>query len=398
MDVSSWAGLALPLLTGAGLVAIAALVARTGWEHVHNRLFSALYLLSGVKSWTDGLRAAAQGQSWAERFHAASPLFPGSEFWGSLGALCLIAELPLLLLFASHFPRAAPWVARHPGRVVALAIAAAVLAAAYLRPPPLALGFLAGRGVVIVALGLVATAVTISVVAILARTLARTRNPIERSQAGYVLAGWTPSFAVTWLFTGLTLKFLVDRNLSTLAWENPIQEYVSPVLELVAAAFVAYAILKFRLLGIELQVKGGVKYIVMTATVGGILFLVVTYVENFVLQAQFFSFAGPQVAAVLSGITSLLLFRPVERIAEIITNRLFPGTAGERAAYNAHRSADIYLAQVTQALSDGKLSDREWRMLHRLRDELKLTGEEAVVLEERAERMAGVDVAGLGRA
>ena len=39
-DPAAVAALALPSLAGVGLVALAVVVARTGWAHAHNRIFA----------------------------------------------------------------------------------------------------------------------------------------------------------------------------------------------------------------------------------------------------------------------------------------------------------------------------------------------------------------------
>jgi hypothetical protein len=404
--LADWLALLLPVLIGVGLIGIAALVAKTGWEHRHNRFFSGLYLLSGIKSASEGLLAQttdAQGQAvfFAERFHTAAPLFPGAAQWFYANAVCTAFMIPLLLLFVLNFPRPAAWVLRHPKGQLALLLPSPLLAVTLIYT-----GLTQGpdtQVLVSTVFNNVATALTIAALALLVRTR-KAAHAIERKQAGYILLGFLPGFLVTWVITALAdagfllgggqnavLQALVDQV------QSDVLRYVSPILEFAAAALVAFAILKYRILSFELQVKGGMKYIVMSVIVGTVLFLLNTYVGNFILQGQVFSFAGPSGSAVLSGIFTILMFKPVEKLSAKATDRLFPDTARDPKAYARRRAQEIYQAQTTHVLRDGHMSDREWAFLHALRDQLGLPEGEARAIEEQVERELGVDDARLGR-
>src|SRR5207249_3965495 len=109
MNGAETAALTLPILCGLGLAGIAVLVARTGWQHRHNRLFASLYLLSGINSIAQGLLSPALTESGAplflpggapaasaDLFHALAPAFPGQVPWLVASLLCGLLMLPLL--------------------------------------------------------------------------------------------------------------------------------------------------------------------------------------------------------------------------------------------------------------------------------------------------------------
>lgn len=395
--------LVLPLATGVGLVALASLVAKTGWMHPHNRLFSALYLLSGLKSMADGLTATVTERDgahyWADQFHASAPLFPNAHRWQQFTALAAFWMLPLLALLVSRFPKPAGWTQRWP-RLQWLAFVPAVgfTVALFARPA----WFFEGDQPGSFALSFLAVLVTLAAVYLLLRARQAAANSVERKQATYLLIGFVPSFAATWLITGLV--FLIVRALhagdlatvqALVRVYDPLSHYASPLLELAAAGFVAYAILKYRLLAVELKVKGGVKYGVMTFTVGATIFLLNTYITNFVLQAKVFAWAGAEGSAVITGIVGMLLFKPVERFGGYVTDRLFPDTAN-KATYAQTRGREIYLSQLTHIIRDAQVTDKEWDLLRRLRRELHLDAATARAVEQEAEREMGVDIPDLG--
>lgn len=389
-DAAAVAALALPAVTGLGLVALAAIVARTGWAHVHNRLFAALYTLSGVKSVADGLTAAAGPgmDAWADGFHASSPLFPEAATWNGIDAGCSFLMLPLLALFVSRFPHPAAWTVAHPRRQLLPFLLTVVLAALDVWPPKSSAPWV-NLPWLLVASAVAGTAVTIFAVVMLVRAR-RTATPVELRQTRYMLAGFLPSFAATWIITLLLGWYGTTGSPEALAGIVWTQSYVSPVIELAAAALVAYAILKYRVLAVELRVKGGVKYAIMTVTVSGVLFLVATYVGNFVLQNRLFSFAGPQGSAILAGLGGMVLFKPVEKVAARLSDRLFPEAAGPRALYDRRRAREIYLAEVTQVARDGQLTPGERRLLRRLQEELGLDAPTAREVEDEAQRTLGI--------
>ncbi|MEK6985047.1 MAG: hypothetical protein AABX89_01520 [Candidatus Thermoplasmatota archaeon] len=380
-------GVALPVLVGVVLMGLAVVVVRHGKLHRYNMHFAALYFLSGIKSISEGLTPVADG------FHAAAPLFPKALFWVIQAAFCSLVMLPLIFLFVASFPRPVAWLARRPA-LGALAFLPSLLMAALLIArlvDPIRYGTLFVHAAT--AFNLLGVAVSAIGLVLILRTRTHSSDPIERSQALYVVLGFLPSFVVGWLITGLQLApvaGLVAPDRFALLLDN-LLHFVSPVLELLAAGLVAFAILKYNILGISPKFKFGVK----SFAVGFLLvvaFLLTQFVENVVLQGQLFSFAGDYGSFLLSGITGLVLFKPIEMLSNKVSDRLLPKE--EDAPSN--RAADIYHAQATHILRDGNVSDREWAFLRSLRDQLGLSEAQARRIEEEVERSLGVDDARTG--
>lgn len=360
---------ALPIAVGLALWAVAALVLRHGADRSAHRTFAALYLLSGTKSLAEGLRGMADG------LHAQAALFPDGRAWAVVGAACGLAMPAVLVRFVRAFPRplrGPSWLGWLPLGVSAIF---AVLLFAPVRPPyqPVARAF-----------DLYAAGCTVWAAAMLARARRRTEDPLERRQTSILLLGLLPAFALTWVL-------LVAGLASDAATATVVVAYLSPALELLACLAVAYALLKYRLLGFELRVKGGMKYVAMTFLTGAILFLASTYVQNYILQDRVFAFAGKDGTAVLTGITGMLLFKPIERLSNRITDRLFPDAAASPEAYARRRAREVYHAQVAHVLRDRAVTDREWAFLRKLRAELGLTEAEAAAVEQEVERLLKVD-------
>ena len=365
----------LPAFVGSALVALSVFVFRSGRGRVDNLCFSALYAVSGLKSLSESVRPVA------DAFHARAPAFPTGDVWGSAAVVCGLLLLPLLVLFLLLFPRPAP------------ALQARPLLGFLLFLPSIVLGYLLAvqpwgiDGVHVgLALNVLALAGTLLATSVLVRTLQTSADPIERTRARYALMGFAPAFAGTWAV--VALEFLRAYAGVESILELALVNFVTPFLELVAAAVTAYAILKYQLLGIELKVKLGARYVLVTVAVVSVLFVMNNYVGEFVLEPLFgFTEYYWAIAAAIGA----LLFRPVEIGAEWLTNRIFPETLADEEEYRDRRAADIYHAQTTYVLRDAQVSGRELAFLRSLRVELGLSGAEARRIEERVERILQVD-------
>ncbi|HEX2066169.1 MAG TPA: hypothetical protein VHI93_05085 [Candidatus Thermoplasmatota archaeon] len=392
------AALLLPVLCGLGLIGLAALVARTGWQQRHSRLFACLYLLSGINSLSHGLLSVVQTSSGpstvADTFHAVSAYFPGTVPWLAVQVACTVLMLPLLFLFVLNFPRPMPWTVRHP-RLQWLAFSVSILfgtvfllAVAQRLPPQVPVHLVQES------FNVLATAVILAATFALWRTRERSPSDIERRQAGYLLVGFMPAFAATGAITLLGHLF----GPAALAYQLPLAYYISPPLELAAAAVTAFAILKYRLLDFELRVRGGMRYVVLTVLLGALVFAIEVYVGNFILQNQVFSFLGPYGSAGVAAVTGILLFKPLHKASNKVTDRLFPDAAAPKVDYERQRAGEIYRAQATHVLRDATVTDREMAFLRTLRDQLGLSAAEAQAIEEGVERRLGVDDARTGQA
>ncbi len=372
----------LPLVVGVGLVVLAAFVVRHGRAQRHNLLFAGLYLVSGVKSLSEGLFQVA------DQFHVTAPLFPDGIAWFHVSQACAFLYTPLLLWFIFSFPRPAGWMARRPWLGLLFVWPSIVVAGFLWFPPSGPLRDLATQ-----AFNVFGTGATVLAVVRLALLRARSQEKSERSQAGIMLLGFLPAFVFGWVLT-ILLDF--QQTATVVAWELRILLYFSPALEIVAACVVAYAILKYALLGVELKAKVGVKSLIMGALLAT-TFVVTGYIENIVFQGQIFSFAGPYGSFILAGIAGAVVFKPVEILGQKVSTRLFPQAANPSPAYQQQRTEEIYRAQVVYVLRDAQVSDREWQFLRNLRDQLGLKEAAARRIEEEVERSLRVDDPRMGR-
>ena len=400
-----WA-VVLPVLVGLALIGIANVVVRSGRDHRHNLFFAGLYMLSGLKSVSEGLAVAA------DDFNASAAWFPPSTFWEVLGVFCALGMLPLLLLFVSSFPRPVAWMQRSP-RLAVLAFLPSALVAlllllfvAGILGPDLYVGAAQGFNVFFFAVTLVA-------VVLLLRTRSRSPDPIERTQATYVLLGFIPAFLTGWAVSAIQLGSgsLVDPDVGRRVIAD-ILHFVSPVFELLACSLVGFAILKYNLLGINPRFRLGVKSVLAGAMFVG-FFLLTQFVENVVLQGKVFSFADDYTSGygsfILSGATSLVLFKPIEKVSGRVSDRLLPGAAAVAAARDGKadgagapagpgageaavlHAEQIYHAQCTYVLRDAQVTERELALLRNLRAQLGLGEEQARRIEQEVERLLEVD-------
>jgi hypothetical protein len=243
-------------------------------------------------------------------------------------------------------------------------------------------------------------AVTLSAVLLLLRTRARSPDPVERTQALYVFLGFVPGFTMGWVISGLQLGEslgLVAAGQGQQAVDL-ILHILSPVAELLAASLVAFAILRYNILGISPRFRLGVKSVVAGLIFVG-LFFVTQFVENVILQDRVFSFAGPYGSFMLSGATCIVLFKPIEKASDKMSSRLLPAAAaheqasaaGAAVAAAALHAEQIYHAQATYVLRDAKVTDREMAFLANLRTQLGLSEATARRIEEEVERILKVD-------
>lgn len=372
---------ALPCLVGVALVGIAILVLRNGAVHRHNLVFGAYYLLSGLKSFSEGVDGVAQG------FHANAPLFPPEGFWTLLAAFCALAMLPTLLLFLASFPRPLEALQRRPalGAVVFLpsALVAVLLVGGLLG--------VASAQAQATASGAFNVYGTLLTVLVLVHVLRATHSPerIERTQARYVALGFFPAFLMGWIITLLQIApgyGLVDAATASV-WVQDLIHFVSPLLELLSAGAVAFAILRYNILGVSPRFRIGVKSF-LVGFIFVVVFLMTQFVENVVLQGKLFSFAGEYGSFMLSGIAGIVLFKPIERVSEKAADRLVPDRKGDDAA---QRAAEVYRAQCTYVLRDAQVTEREMAFLRNLRGQLGLSEAVARGIEESVERTLKVD-------
>jgi hypothetical protein len=357
----------LPVLVGLCLIGLAVLVYRVGRVQLYNKFFAALYGLSGLKSASEGL--APISASW----HASAPLFPGPRLWATLGSTCALLLVPLLVLFVLHFPRTNPWIQRRrawawllfvPSAAVAVLLAGLIVGAVPLR--------VVARGGI--AFDVWAVVATILAYGLLLHAWRFGTEALDRTRAGIVLLGFLPSFCASWFLTTTEIRTALVGTAAPL--HDLVVYYLSPMLELLAACLVAYAILRYQLLGLEVRLKGSARYLLTTIAITTIVYLTSQFVENEVLQTEVFSFMGPRAAWIFSGIAAAALFKPMERLAGWMTSKIFPGASAQE-----RRAQEIFSAQAAYVWGDGHATERELAFLKKLRGQLGLPEDVASRIE-----------------
>lgn len=393
----------LPVVVGLALIGIANVVVRNGRDHRHNLFFAGLYFLSGLKSMSEGLAVMA------DEFNVQAAWFPPKAFWDLLGIFCALGMMPLLLLFASSFPRPVAWMLRSPRLAVLAFVPSAIVALLLVLlvtgqvTPDLYVGAAQGFNICFFAVTLIA-------IVLLLRTRSRSPDAIERTQATYVLLGFLPAFLTGWAVSAIQLGqgTLIDAERAG-ALISAILHYISPILELLACSLVGFAILKYNLLGINPRFRLGVKS-VLAGAMFLTLFMVTQFIENVVLQGKVFAFAGDYGSFILSGATGIVLFKPIEKVSGRASDKLLPAAAVMAAAAKSEEPApqsaaaaalhaeQIYHAQCTYVLRDAQVTDREMALLRNLRAQLGLSEERARRIEEDVERLLKVDAPQTGQA
>ena len=395
----------LPVIVGLALITLATVVVRHGGGHRHNKLFAALYFLSGIKSLSEGITPMA------DSFNASASLFPDAAAWSLAGAVCALMMTPLLLIFVSSFPRPTEWIVKHPKRGVLAFVPSIIIALLLFTSPQASFERFAAA----IGFSVFSTFVTAAALVLLVKARAGSPDPVERKQAGYVIVGFLPSFIATWVITTLYILVVYGAvDTATAQWLlDSVVGILSPVFELVAASLVGFAILKYQLLGVNPRFRLGVK----SALAGGMfiaLFILTQFVENVVLQGKVFAFAGDYGSFILSGATGIVLFKPIEKVSGRVSDRLLPGAAAVAAAASAGdtqakpatqdssaatlHAEQIYHAQCTYVLRDAHVTEREMALLRNLRTQLGLGEEQAQRIEQEVERLLKVDAPQTGHA
>jgi hypothetical protein len=395
-DANLWAVL-LPVLVGLALITLATIVVRHGAAQRHNKLFAALYFLSGLKSLSEGITPMA------DSFNASASLFPDSTAWALAGAVCALVMTPLLLIFVSSFPRPTEWIVKHPKRGVLAFVPSLLIALLLFTSPPASFARFAAA----IGFSVFSTFVTAAALILLMKARAGSPDPVERKQAGYVIVGFLPSFIATWVITTLYVLVVYEAvDTATAQWLlDSVVGILSPVFELVAASLVGFAILKYQLLGVNPRFRLGVKSALAGAMFIGV-FLATQFIENVLLEGKVFAFAG-NYGFLLSGATGIVLFKPIEKVSGRVSDKLLPGAAAVAAAASAGdpgakpaqqessaatlHAEQIYHAQCTYVLRDAHVTDREMALLRNLRSQLGLSDEQARRIEQGVERLLKVD-------
>ena len=136
----------------------------------------------------------------------------------------------------------------------------------------------------------------------------------------------------------------------------------------------AYAVLRMQLFDIDLKVKFALHKSTLVALIGGI-FIVGSELLETMIPVQ------STISGMIVALGILVLLRPIHQIALKITGGLMPGV-DETAAYLETRKMEVYRAAFEGAVEDGVVTEKERRILTRLRDKLELAEDDAIAVEQ----------------
>lgn len=144
---------------------------------------------------------------------------------------------------------------------------------------------------------------------------------------------------------------------------------------LVYLPLLVYAILKTRLLDIDLRVKLTLSRGTVAAVFLAVFFLV-SELAALVLSDWLGSVVGLVTAAVL-----IFFIAPLQGLADRLADRAMPNVQAT-PEYLAYKKMQVYSAALESVLSDRRISDRERAMLERMRTSLGIDPDDARQLEE----------------
>jgi len=201
------------------------------------------------------------------------------------------------------------------------------------------------------------------------------RRGIDRKRAGiFSLAfgfrdiGWGLSYAIFawWMWTQPEAEIMTPAT-----W---LAKIVYAGGTLLAVPLVAYGILRTQLFDIDLRIRWTIKQSTLAAIFMTLIFLISEGANRF-LSAELGNYAGLLAAGVV-----VFFLSPLQRFAESVASAAMPRTENT-PEYAAYRKMQVYEAAVSEAVPDGKISQRERALLNRLRDSLGISEADAAALE-----------------
>lgn len=373
--IPGWLYWTMPLLVSVLLTALSLFVLLRGQPAIYNRVFFVLYTTSAIKSLTEGVLA----------------LLPDQR--GALGASIINLNLasgyvlvPLFLWFVLVFPRPVhPALKKGSRGSLTLLLAAPFLVI-------LVFG-LYGTGETVNAFNVFAIIATVAGLGLLVYHAWETDSDEERHRIRLLAMTF---FLNVFSTIVISILFFLARNALAAGNAAAYDGYfglaraflhvVAPILEIVGATILMYAILRYQLLGVELFVKR-ITRATLFAFVIGFVFVVVSNSVEQIFQVTVL--AGVPLDFVIAGFISAAMMYPVQKGTERIANKIFPRAESRHPDHLAQRRMEIYEAQLRYALLDGTLKEKELTMLHALRESLGIQPQE---LEKVARQFPGVDV------
>jgi hypothetical protein len=146
------------------------------------------------------------------------------------------------------------------------------------------------------------------------------------------------------------------------------------IARILTVALLAYGILRYQVLGLEVKVKWSVSRGTLAGVFLAVFFIVAQLAQNY-LSSELGLLAGGVAAGLM-----LFALTPLQRFAERVADTAMPGVKPVGAMSHDDRVA-LYRDQLRAAWADGTLTQDERRMLAIARERLRITDAEAMRCE-----------------
>lgn len=202
------------------------------------------------------------------------------------------------------------------------------------------------------------------------------------------------------VFMGLLMIYINAIAQITVNIIGRYQPYVY-ILQLIliplSSVIFAYAVLKLNLLGTQIMLRKSVAYTIFSILTIGVFIVIQESIEE-IVQISFlseiplsitFPFLGQiSLSGIIAALGVAIFFTPIQRMSRKIANRIFPYLLMDE---ERRVRVDAYRSVLITAWSDGKITDKERRMLETLRNVLEISEAEhnnmvAEILENHNDR------------
>lgn len=172
------------------------------------------------------------------------------------------------------------------------------------------------------------------------------------------------AFGVVDVYVG-SFQFLYPYVRPVRFWGDFIYNPGIGIVYLVFVSLLAYAVLHVQLFDFNLKLKIALERSTVAGIIAAAFFIGSEVLESFIPVDS--TLLGLAAAGVI-----VLALRPLQRLAEMLTNQLMPGVT-DTSAYLDNRKDAVYMAALEGALKDGVVTDKERAILASLAQHLKLS-------------------------
>lgn len=358
----TWLYWLMPLVVGLVLLQIAYLVVSRGQPAVYNWVFFLFQGTSGVKSLTEALAILTTRNLTA----AHGPILVANQ----IASFTLIS---LFLWFVMVFPRPITAWLRVGSRGAVCLLLSLPFVINLIHP------FLSAQATVN-AFNAMASGVALVCLGMLIYHGRETDSDEERRRIHLLTVTFVLIVASTLVLSGFHFAYSAFEGAGR---HEQAQFYLrvaavwglvlSPLVELVAASVLMYAVLRYQLLGIERFVKRTTRGAITAFAVPSIFVTVSNTVEQ-LFQTEVL--AGVRFDFIIAGFVSAVLMVPIQKWVDFAMFRLFPQGSEGDPAYQRQRRIEIFEAQLRYSLLDGSLNAAEIQTLQRLARSIQLSQEE----------------------